>query len=174
MRDVLFDDDRLSFSKLGIGWLLAFDARMQTIGYARNLRKAIRATHGEGEEEHMGEMLSEYRVIPDGYIIDRQNQTVYFFEIEDTNPISTDKLRKLSQIWFYLDCIQWDLKVFLIDRYLSNWRALPLSQIYFSLAHPDPRLSESVRKGAQTEVVVDWEATYSRACKAPINQPVLR
>jgi|SRR5215831_9722632 len=148
-RDVLFNDPNLTFSKLCAGWLLRLDPRMQVKGFARDLCKAIAETYSKGEAEDLKELIDENRIIPDSHLIDKKLRTIYLFEIEDTNPISADKLRKLSEIWFQLDCLDWEMRVFLIDRYLTCWRSLPLADVYFSLAFPDPRKNNSVRKGGQ-------------------------
>lgn len=174
MRDVLFDDDALTFSKLGAGWLLSLDPRMQIKGFAHNLYQAIKKANDEADAEDINEYLLQYRVIPDSYLIELETRTVYLFGIEDMHPITMNKARKLSQLWFYLDCVYWDMNVLLTNRYLSSWRALPLCDIYYSLAHPDPRTSRENRKRAQRSVNVDWDATHRRACEAATNGPVVR
>lgn len=174
MRDVLFNDDTLAFSKLAAGWLLRFDSRMRVKGFARNLYTAIKKINGEADADDINEILLENRIIPDGYVIDQKTQTVYVFEIEDTNPLTMNKLRKLAQIWFYLDCVYWDLKLLVIDRYLTCWRSLPLDHFYFSLVFPDPRKNKTPFLTEQKSMKIDWDATHRAASRKAINWPVVR
>lgn len=112
-------------------------------------------------------LLAQHRIIPDAFLIDKSASTVYLFEIEDTHPLTADKLRKLSEIWFRLDSIEWEMRVFLVDRYLTSWRSLPMAAVWHALEFPMPI------QGARTMIPkIDWEATHAKAREVAINGPI--
>lgn len=170
-RSVLSDDPLLTFSKLGAAWLLNADPRMRLKGFAQELCKAVRADCGAGEAQDLRELIAVNRIIPDAYLLEAEHKTVYLFEIEDTHPIKPEKLRRLSAIWFRLDCLDWELRVFLLDRYLASWRTLPMADVWHSLSSPDPRKSDAERKRQQASGIIDWNATHAAASTAAINRP---
>lgn len=165
----LFDDPNLTFSKLGAAWLLGLDPRMKIGGFAKTLCASIERVNGKFDADELKSLLRRHRIIPDAYLIDDDIEVVYLFEIEDTNPLTADKLRKLSEIWFRMDCIEWEMRVFLIDRHLSIWRSLPLADVWHALESPMPK--EAAKSGAPS---IDWEATHEQASKIAINRPVGR
>lgn len=170
-RTILSYDPLLTFSKLGAAWLLNIDPRMQLKGFAKELCKAVRADCGAGEAQDLRELIAANRIIPDAYLLEVEHKTVYLFEIEDTHPIRPEKLRKLSRIWFRLDCLDWELRIFLLDRYLAAWRTLPMADVWHSLSSPDPRKSAAERKRQQASGMIDWNATHAAACMAAVNRP---
>jgi len=169
----LFNDPDLTFSKLCAAWLLNLDSRMRVKGFARDLCAAV-SRDSEGEAEDLKELIAENRIFPDAHLIDVKKRTVYLFEIEDTNPLSANKLRKLSHIWFRLDSIDWEMRVFLVDRYLTCWRALPLVDVWYSLMWPDPRKDASERLSQQRDIELDWEATHRQPSGTAINFPAVK
>jgi hypothetical protein len=171
-RVLLRDDPLLTFSKLGAAWLLGLDRRMQLKGFARELCKAVTDDCGAGEADDLKELIAANRIIPDAYLLDARRRTVYLFEIEDTHLLKPEKLRRLSAIWFRLDCLAWELRILLLDRYLASWRALPMADVWHSLSSPDPRKSDAERKRQQGTGVVDWNATFMAACWGAINRPI--
>jgi len=170
-RPTFSDDPLLTFSKLGAAWLLNTDPRMQLKGFAQQLCKAISCDCGAGEAQDLRELIAGNRIIPDACLIDREQRAVYLFEIEDTHPLKPEKLRKLSAIWFRLDCLDWELRVFLVDRYVAGWRTLPMADVWHSLSSPDPRKSDAERRRQQVSGTIDWEATHEAASRAAINMP---
>jgi len=168
----LFDDPNLSFSKLAAVWLLNLDPRMLIGGFSKRLCEAVEKSNSRCDSGELKLLLSNYRIIPDAYLIDQQAKTAYLFEVEDTNPLSADKLRKLSEIWWRLDSIGWEMRVFLIDRYLTCWRSLSLVDVWHSLESPFPDHSGSVRMGHSVALKIDWEATHQQALAAAINRPI--
>lgn len=86
---------------------------------------------------------------------------VFIFEVEDTHPIKPDKLRKLSEIWFRLDSINWEMRVFLIDRYMHNWSVLPLSRVWHTLEHPG-KYRRSRKEVREEQSDNEWENVYQR------------
>lgn len=172
-RSSLFNDPNLTFSKLCAAWLLNLDPRMRVKGFAKDLCAAV-SRDSSGEAEDLKALIAENRIIPDAHLIDLKKRTAYLFEIEDTNPLSANKLRKLSQIWFRLDCLDWEMRVFLIDRYMTCWRALPLADVWHSLMRPDPRKCPPERVSQQRKIELDWEATHRQATAIVINFPAIR
>jgi hypothetical protein len=165
----LFDDPNLTFSKLSAAWLLGLDPRMKIGGFTKMLCSAMERVNGKFDAEELRPLLRRHRIIPDAYLIDEEHKVAYLFEIEDTNPLTADKLRKLSEIWFRMDCIEWDMRVFLIDRYLSAWRSLQLADVWHALEFPMPKLAAKSNGPA-----IDWEATHEEATKIAINRPIFR
>jgi len=163
----LFDDPRLSFSKLSTAWLLGLDPRMKVKAFAKNLCAEVSRVNFELDGEELRHLVSRHRIIPDAYLIDSDRKVVYLFEVEDTHPLTADKLRKLSEMWFRLDSIDWEMRVFLIDRYLSAWRSLSLVDVWHTLEYPMPKEGDPSRK-----IFIDWEATHLEASSAAINRPI--
>jgi hypothetical protein len=168
----LGDDPLLTFSKLGAAWLIGFDRRMQLKGFAKELCKAIEQDCGKGEADDLRALMTENRIIPDAYLLEPKRRIVYLFEIEDTHLLKVEKLGWLSRIWFRLDCLEWELRILLVDRYLSSWRRLPMADVWHSLQRPDPRKSDAERKRHQGTGVIDWDATFRAACRSAINMPI--
>lgn len=153
----LWDDQNLTFSKVVLNWLLAKDKRILTAGFGKNLIEAI----GNSEDQkELKALLSSNRIIPDAYFIEKERKMVFLFEVEDTNPISAEKLRKLSEIWFRLDSLDWEIRVFLIDRYMHYWSVLPLSKVWRTLEFED-KSKRLVAKSDNNETSgPDWEEVY--------------
>ncbi|RYZ20060.1 MAG: hypothetical protein EOO16_17970 [Chitinophagaceae bacterium] len=163
----LFDDPNLTLSKIGAAWLLNLDSRMMIGGFSKELGKAVLETNGQFDQMELRELLTLHRIIPDAYLIDKSACTVYLFEIEDTNPLTADKIRKLSEIWFRLDSIDWEMRVFLVDRYLTSWRSLPMAEVWHTLEFPMPK------QGTGSAIPkIDWEATHAKALEVAINGPI--
>ena len=76
--------------------------------------------------------------IPDAYEVlkthDGRLNELRIYEIEDTNPISQVKLRKLVDLWWFLDAtMDRDFRVFVLDRYGLNERELPIMEYAYSM-----------------------------------------
>lgn len=65
--------------------------------------------------------------------------TLYLFEIEDQNPISTDKLRDYADFWFACDTYDIDLKLFVYDRYGEQEREINLCEYLLMFWEDDMR-----------------------------------
>ena len=151
----LWDDPNLTFSKVVVSWLLDTDPRVCTSGFGAEVIGAVDA----GSEE-LKQLLSENNIVPDAYLIDLAKKSIFLFEVEDTHPIKPEKLRKLANIWFHLDCLCWELRVFLIDRYMHHWSVLPMSRVWHTLD------DASRYRRSPSQVVQDqkrqknWESIY--------------
>ncbi len=152
----LWDDPNLSFSKLVLNWLLRADDRMLTSGFNKNL---ISEMECDIDKEELSDLLNRNNIIPDAYVIDIEIRTAYIFEVEDTHPIKPDKLRKLSEIWCFLDALDWEIRVFCIDRYMDNWRVVPLSKVWYTLKFED-NSKRKKPKNSVPKVEVNWEEKY--------------
>lgn len=163
----LFEDPNLTFSKIGAAWLLNLDSRMRTKGFTKELCSAVGEINGKYDKMELSGLLKLHRIIPDAYLIDKAIKAIYIFEIEDTNPLSADKLRKMSEIWFRLDSIDWEMRVFLVDRYLTAWRSLPMATVWHTLEFPMPE-----PEARPERIKVDWEATHAKALSVALNGPI--
>jgi hypothetical protein len=93
--------------------------------------KAVRnACEGECVPKPIG-------IIPDGWFEERITQphgfvlrTFVAIEIEDTHPLSREKLKLYCDVWDLLDFCSCDLRLFVFDRYGHNKRELNLCSIY--------------------------------------------
>jgi hypothetical protein len=159
----LWDDPNLTFSKIVLNWLLEKDKRIFTVGFNHSL---IEAMDYDIDKKELASLLKGNRIIPDAYRIDQERRTVFLFEVEDTNPISPGKLRKLSEIWYRLDCLDWEIRVFLIDRYMHHWSVLPLSKVWHTLESEDA--SKRSQKGEAARQDVDWEDVYQNLKRSHI------
>jgi hypothetical protein len=57
--------------------------------------------------------------------------TIKIYEVEDEHPITVEKLRDYTNVWFVLDSSEIDLRLFVYDRYGENERELSLSEYWF-------------------------------------------
>jgi len=161
---------QFNFSNLSLVWLLWLDPRIQTSHFAKNVVKAIT----DGKDPEWNSILRENRIVPDAYLIEPNEQIIYVFEIEDTHEIDVSKLRRLAKLWFYLDCEYWELRVFLLDRYLQNWRVLPLGETYYALFEFDLPLDKSGRPKWGEMKPIDWSATYETVAETSLLRPILK
>lgn len=153
----LWDEPDLTFSKIVLCWLLKKDSRICTTEFSKSL---INSMEYDIDKEELSGLLSTNRIIPDAYLIQEEIKTVFLFEVEDTHPIPPDKLRKLSEIWFRLDSLDWEMRVFTIDRYMHHWSVLPLSKIWFTLEFSGKYRRTPKEIVASKENNTDWEALY--------------
>lgn len=73
--------------------------------------------------------------LPDAYKIDRENETLHLYEVEDSHPIPVDKLRKLAWYWFLWDCEghhEWSPALHIVDRYGTITATLDLCRVYYA------------------------------------------
>lgn len=63
--------------------------------------------------------------------------TISLFEIEDTHPLSVDKLRDYADFFMNYDFYDLDVKLFVYDRYGQQKREICLSEYYMMLVCAD-------------------------------------
>ena len=75
----------------------------------------------------------DYRFTPDAYKIIKENDSIQCYEVEDTHKISKQKLTKYIMVWFFLDCENIDLELYVVDRYGNNINKIDLEDAYYWL-----------------------------------------
>ncbi len=93
------------------------------------------------------EMWSEVwkpRFIPDLWWIDEPNKAIHLYEIEDTHPLTEEKLFLLERYWWHMDAIDWDLTLTVFDRYGLNPRPLDLTNYAMGMLSVIRREYESI------------------------------
>jgi len=156
------EEKDLTLSNFVIRWLKDLDSRIKTSGFRKELFHLFNSEDLFDVEERK-EMWKAGRCqfIPDAHLFDYDDRVVFIFEVEDTNTLSYQKMLTLSDAWWLLDEIYWDLRIFLIDRYCGNWRTLPLGDsqfIYMKTFHSKDSNSKEVS-------TVDWQQTYRNVAK---------
>jgi hypothetical protein len=102
---------------------------VKTGGFSRFFRKlADDYSFMLGPEEYT-------RRIPDAWAYTPHHDTeipgtLYLFEVEDSNPLSVEKLREYSELYFVCDFYDLELKLFVFDRYGEQQREIPLLEYY--------------------------------------------
>jgi hypothetical protein len=137
--------DTVTFSKLAIGVLERKYPGLKTKGLRSDVRSFL-LHYLEGyfaEEESAGSFDSEFTksaciassikdltrdltFIPDAYRILVEENEIHLFEIEDTHPLSIDKLRMLTRCWLGFQEHGVTMRIFVSDRYGSLIRELDL------------------------------------------------
>ena len=65
-------------------------------------------------------------MIPDAFrILEKQNK-IQLFEVEDTHPLTIEKLKNLARTWMAFEDHDLHLRLFVSDRYGANIRELDL------------------------------------------------
>ena len=83
-------------------------------------------------------MTREERIgfIPDGWFeqiaIGESGPTLVCVEIEDSNPLTPEKLWRYCDLWDTLDFYDCDLRLLVFDRYGENERELNLGAFYIA------------------------------------------
>jgi hypothetical protein len=85
-------------------------------------------------------------IIPDLFEIDRENKTIRLFEIEDTHPLTNEKLMTLVEWWWALDNYDFELELYVTDRYGFNIRKFDLIALCFHLKFDAPPNSKLTRE----------------------------
>ncbi len=107
---------RRSVHEATIRLLVAKSRGIKIRKFRATLQEVLERTLGaEGDIEQA--MLFAKRIRPDAYKIDEAGRIVTIFEVEDTSPLSAAKLELLGNLWFFLDCEEWQLRVVTLDRY---------------------------------------------------------
>ncbi|MAS96144.1 MAG: hypothetical protein CMO55_23325 [Verrucomicrobiales bacterium] len=112
-------------------------------GFAKEMRKLL--TELEGGDISREWKYHRPRFIPDAFVIKEDEEEVWVIEIEDTHPLTTEKLRRLIDFYWWLDGYCWDLRVFTANRYGQNKSEIPLFAYHYALhssGEPDPRISQ--------------------------------
>jgi hypothetical protein len=76
-------------------------------------------------------------ILPDGWFYEPDPDpdmggTFTCIEVEDSNPLSREKLWAYCELYMSLDCWDYELRLFVFDRYGLNERQLNLCDLYFT------------------------------------------
>ena len=83
--------------------------------------------------EELWEHTLKPKFIPDLWQIDRESRMIHLLEIEDTHPLSNDKIGLIHKYWWDMDAYSWDIKLTVFDRYGLNPRPLDLTDYAFHM-----------------------------------------
>lgn len=75
---------------------------------------------------------SHCRIVPDYFRINGNDQIISIYEIEDSHPLTVEKLCRLRDIFWLLDYVYWEFKLFIVDRYGFE-KLMPLFETVVSL-----------------------------------------
>ena len=155
----------LTLNKFVVNWLKDLDSRINTSGFRKELFNLFSSEKlQDAAERKKMWRKGECKFIPDAYLFDYKKRIVYIFEVEDTHNLKYNKMGKLSDTWWLLDEIGWDLRIFLIDRYCGNWRTLPIDNTQFIYMKTLERKKRNIDNRIP-EIKINWDKTYQNAAK---------
>jgi hypothetical protein len=110
--------------------------------FPRTLKRGLVAEHErditEAEREQHEELMqwcwtNNWRpsFVPDLWYVDPGNRDIHIFEIEDTSPLTSEKLTRLVDFWWSMDNEGWDVKVVVFDRYGLQPRIINVQRAAF-------------------------------------------
>lgn len=103
---------------------------LRTKGFAAKLAWYVSCIDSDDvTEELCKDVRKKARFVPDAYAFD--GMTVSIYEVEDTSPISRSKLEKIVDLWFLLDYAGVELKLFVLDRYATEAKEVPLFPYFY-------------------------------------------
>jgi len=123
----------------------AMDTRVESGDdrFRDSLKKAMWEIYADRPDEYDGqheryfseiwEEMFKPKFIPDLWRIDSDRRKIYLYEIEDTHPLSNEKLSKLHDYWWDLDAEGWLLYLTVFDRYGLNPREIDLTEFAFGM-----------------------------------------
>ena len=87
---------------------------------------------------------------PDYYEIDSDNRKIIIYEVEDTHPLKHEKIARVVKFWFSVDNhLEYEVELFVTDRYGMNERKIPLPNLYFELYIGVPPGDEAAQRTAR-------------------------
>jgi hypothetical protein len=72
------------------------------------------------------EYLADSRITPDGFVIDHARSEVICYEVETTSPINEARLGPYVDWWWYLDDLDWKLRLVILRGYSCHGVAFEL------------------------------------------------
>lgn len=136
-------------------------------GFAADMRKLLTELEGENIEDDWKTLRP--RFIPDAYLINHQDEEVLIVEVEDTHPLTSEKLTRLINFYWWLDGLSWKFRVFTTDRYGQNQTEIPLFAYSCALVAPEEpdlrirQLTDQQKIGLLDTGDVDYN-TYVENC----------
>ncbi len=116
--------------------------------FPRTLKRALIAEHASDitdAEQSAHQELMEWcwrelwrpSFVPDLWYVDTEDRVVHVFEIEDTSPLTSEKLWKLVDFWWSMDNECWDVHCTVFDRYGMQPRRINLQRAAFLVMDVD-------------------------------------
>jgi hypothetical protein len=66
------------------------------------------------------ESLEGTRIVPDGYLFDRDRQELICYEVETSSPINQERLSPYVDWWWVIDDFGWSLRLIVLRAYRSH------------------------------------------------------
>lgn len=124
--------------------LKAADPRIRKKRFRANIVRAVVSECPE-ESEWTQELFDDLcygrkcNIVPDAWIMDEHARSIGIFEVEDTNPISKDKMEKIISWHWALNSIGWKLNLCVVDRWGAGYHFPDLVMITKMVDGPMPR-----------------------------------
>jgi len=94
--------------------LISKNNNIKTLNFCKNVLSEVK-TDDEFFEDIVHVFKSRARLVPDAYLIDKENKAIVCYEVEDTHPLNDKKILKYTDIFWALDEIYWDLILITYD-----------------------------------------------------------
>lgn len=124
----------------------------------RRLMREIRAAVPNYAEEdfkfHLG-------AIPDAFLIDRDRKTVVLFEVEDSHPVSEQKMDIYVDLWWVLDWNEWDLVLVTLDRWGNYLTEFNLASYVAKKLVLDAKRNPQKRSPSRS--MIEWVSAIKKA-----------
>lgn len=108
-----------SIHEMTIALLSAAYPAAETTGFHSALRAVMRKAGFHKEE------MWRPSIIPDLWFVDEECMSVIAIEVEDSNKVTMEKLQIYYDLWFSLDCENWEMHLLCADRW-GNLSPVPL------------------------------------------------
>lgn len=129
-----YKDGEVTRHELAIRMLVNSHPDMCRNGFAKAVRELWIELHADEDPDECTEPV-RHPFLPDAYRIDREAQEILVYEVEDTCPISPEKLLRLAYWWFQWDADdehEWLPRVFVVDRYGNVGTEIDLMAAYYA------------------------------------------
>lgn len=92
--------------------------RYKRFNFQTNVARALRRSYRCDEwvvKYTQSWLYRSWRIRPDAYRIDRANRTIDVVEVECEHPVKDSRLDAYRQLYWLLEYIEWDFRLFLMD-----------------------------------------------------------
>jgi len=107
------------------------DPAIQTTGLAAAMQKLMREPGHRTDCDELKAMWNGIRIHPDAFKLEKLENDfpqLSIYEIEDTSPITVHKMLGICELWWLMDAMYGDLRVFVFDRYGQNRREIDVRE----------------------------------------------
>lgn len=104
--------------------------------HRNGFRQAVRELWAELADPELDDGPPQMPFLPDAYRIDRESEELILYEVEDSNPISPQKLAALGEFWFDWDCEgqhDWLPRLVTVDRYGRETGEIDMMGLYYAI-----------------------------------------